>query len=297
MIRIQGGFKNLGDNHVLKDINIQVDKGSIFGLIGPNGAGKTTMIKCLTGVWKLDKGDVTIDGKPVFDNPETKEKIGYVPDQSHYYNSYRVKEMIKFYTLAYKSFNMDRYSKLNGIFKIDSLKYIRQLSKGMKTRLALMLSLSIMPEVLILDEPTSGLDPIIKREVLNIVLDDVAERGTTVLISSHNLGDLERICDSVAIIDGGEIKYQNNIEDMKKKIRKLQAAFKDENIDLSDIKDILSVTKAGRVYYIVTKEYSEDLKNQLHAKGASFIEEIDMSLEDIFINSIGGKDVYGTIIK
>jgi ABC-2 type transport system ATP-binding protein len=297
LIKIEKGFKTLGEKQVLKDININVEKGSIFGLIGPNGAGKTTMIKCLMGIWKMDNGAVTIDNKPVFDNPEAKEMIGFVPDQSHYYNSYRVKEMIKFYTLAYKNFNMERYNKLNETFKIEESKYIRQLSKGMKTRLSLMLSLSIMPKVLILDEPTSGLDPIVKREAFNIILDDVAERGTTVFISSHNLGDIERICDAVAIIQEGEIKYQNTIEDMKKNIRKLQVVFKDENVDLSDIKDILSISKSGRVYYVVTKEYTNDIKDQLNAKGASFIEEIDLNLEDIFIHSVGRNDVYESITK
>lgn len=296
MIEIFGVYKNIGDREILTNVDINIAKGSIFGLIGPNGAGKTTLIKCVMGILKPDKGSIKVKEMDVFENTEAKQLIGFVPDQSSYYGTFRVKDIINFYQLSYKNFNMDRYNQLNSVFKIPEKRFIRDLSKGMKTRFSIMMSLSIMPEILVLDEPTSGLDPIIKREVLKLILDDVAERQTTVLISSHNLGDLERICDSIAIIKDGEIKYSNSIENMKTGIRKFQVVFRDEAPkDIEKWDDIMSVSKTGRVYYIVTSKYTDSLKKKLETNGADIIDEIDLSLEDMFIYSMGGDDAYEEI--
>lgn len=296
MIEISGVYKNIGDREILTNVDINIAKGSIFGLIGPNGAGKTTLIKCVMGILKPDKGSIRVEEMDAFQNTETKQLIGFVPDQSSYYGTFRVKDIIKFYQLSYKNFNMDRYNQLNSVFKIPEKRFISDLSKGMKARFSIIMSLSIMPEVLVLDEPTSGLDPIIKKEVIKLILDDVSERQTTVLISSHNLGDLERICDSIAIIKGGEIKYSNSIENMKTGIRKFQVVFRDEAPkDIEKWDDIMSVSKTGRVYYIVTSKYTDSLKEKLEANGADIIDEIDLSLEDMFIYSMGGDDAYEEI--
>jgi len=290
--------KKLGEKQVLKDVNIKVDKGSIFGLIGPNGAGKTTLIRCLTGIYKVDKGNVQVANQEVFDNASVKKTIGYVADDNNYLSSFKVKEMIKFYELSYESFNRERFNELNKIFQIPEKRTIKKLSKGMKMRLSIMLNLSIMPEVLILDEPTSGLDPIVKKKVLSLLMEDAAERGTTILISSHNLSDLERICDSVAIMHNGEVKYCNSIEDMKRNIRKIQVVFKEEAPeDLCCWKEIINVSQVGRVYNIITKEYTEELKSKLSGENIVFAEEIDLSLEDMFIYSIEGEEGYEEIFK
>ena len=298
MIEICEVNKKLGEKQVLKDVNIKVDKGSIFGLIGPNGAGKTTLIRCLTGIYKVDKGNVQVANQEVFDNASVKKTIGYVADDNNYLSSFKVKEMIKFYELSYESFNRERFNELNKIFQIPEKRTIKKLSKGMKMRLSIMLNLSIMPEVLILDEPTSGLDPIVKKKVLSLLMEDAAERGTTILISSHNLSDLERICDSVAIMHNGEVKYCNSIEDMKRNIRKIQVVFKEEAPeDLCCWKEIINVSQVGRVYNIITKEYTEELKSKLSGENIVFAEEIDLSLEDMFIYSIEGEEGYEEIFK
>lgn len=216
MIEISGVTKILGNKEVLKNINLGVTKGTIFGLIGENGAGKTTLIKCLTGIYLPDQGSIRIGEQEVFDNPGVKGRIGYVADQNHYFPRMKVKELIRFYRLSYPSFSEERFQRLNQLFQLDLNKRLKQLSKGMKMRLALGLNLSIQPEVLVLDEPTSGLDPLVKREVTNLLLQEVEERGTTIFISSHHLSDLERICDSIAIIQAGEIRYVNSLEGMKK---------------------------------------------------------------------------------
>ena len=288
----------LGEQQVLKNINLNVNRGSIFALIGPNGAGKTTLIRSLTGIYNVDKGDIRVKGKEVYENPEVKKVIGYVADENIYFSSFTVKEVIKFYSLAYDTFSKHRFNEINKIFQIPDKIAVRRLSKGMRTSFAIMLSLCIMPELLILDEPTSGLDPIIKKQVLNLLLEEVGERGTTIFISSHNLIDLERICDFVAIINKGEIKYSSSIEDMKKNIRKLQVVFIDKAPqDLKTWREILNLSQVGRVYNIITREYDDEFINKLENVGLALMEEIDLSLEDMFIYSVGEENVYGEVLK
>lgn len=297
MIEIKGFSKNFDDKRVLNNINISVPKGSIFGLIGPNGAGKTTLIKALTGIYYGDKGEIFIDGQNVYENVDIKSKIGYVADENNFLSSYRVKDIIKFYQYSYKEFNLERFRELNKIFKLPEKSYVFRFSKGMKMRLSIMLNLCIMPEVLILDEPTSGLDPVIKRKFMNLLLDEVAERQTTVFISSHNLSDLERICDGVAIINQGEVKYSNSIENMKNKIKKLQVAFiADAPEDIDKWEEIIKVNKVGRVYHLITKDYNEELMDKLKKLRVHFIEELDLSLEDMFLYTLGEEDYYEEVL-
>ncbi|MGY0374901.1 ABC transporter ATP-binding protein [Clostridium sp. JNZ J1-5] len=298
MIEIINGHKSLSGKSILRDVNISVKKGSIFGLIGPNGAGKTTLIKNIMGIYRLDKGDIKVKGESVFKSTDIKKIMGYVSDENTYFNSFNLKDIAKFYSLTYEKFNRDRFNKLNKIFNLPEKTPTRKFSKGMKMRLSIILNLSIMPEVLILDEPTNGLDPIVKKQFMNILLEDVAERETTILISSHNLGELERICDSIAIMDHGEVKYTNSIEDMKNKIRKIQVVFKDKAPeDLGSWDEIIKVEKIGRVYNIVTKEYNTSFQKKLYDCELMFQEEIDLSLEDMFIYSIGGDIDYEEIFK
>lgn len=298
MIEIINGHKTLSGKSILRDINISVKKGSIFGLIGPNGAGKTTLIKNIMGIYRLDKGDIKVKSESVFENTDIKRIMGYVSDENTYFNSFNLKDIAKFYSLTYEKFNRDRFNKLNKIFNLPEKTPTRKFSKGMKMRLSIILNLSIMPEVLILDEPTNGLDPIVKKQFMNILLEDVAERETTILISSHNLGELERICDSIAIMDHGEVKYTNSIEDMKNRIRKIQVVFKDKvPEDLENWDEIIKVEKIGRVHNIITKEYNTSFQEKLHDCEVMFQEEIDLSLEDMFIYSIGGDIDYEEIFK
>lgn len=298
MIEITNGHKYLGNNEVLKKINMKVEKGSIFGLIGPNGAGKTTLIKHIMGIYKFDSGEMKVKGENVYENIDVKKVMGYVTDENNLMNSFNLKQLTKFYSLSYEKFDMERFYELNKIFQLPYRKRIKKFSKGMKMRASIMLNLSFMPEILILDEPTNGLDPIVKKKFLNILVEEVADRGTTILISSHNLLELERICDSVAILNKGEIKYSNSIENMKKNIRKIQVVFKDEfPKGLEEWDEIITIEKIGRVYNIVTKNYNEEFINKLSSLNIMFQEEIDLSLEDMFIYSVGGDVNYEELFK
>lgn len=293
MIEILGVSKNFDNKKILKDINLKINRGSIFGLIGPNGAGKSTLMRVLAGIYSVDNGEIKVNGEEVFNNPEIKKIIGYVEDENSFFSTFRVKDVVKYYSLAYENFDIKKYNSLNEVFKINDKAFIFRLSKGMKMRLSLMLNLSINAEILILDEPMNGLDPIIKRKLINILLDEVAEKETTIIISSHNLMELERICDSIAIINDGEIRYTNSIEEMKRNIKKLQVVFEKEieETDL-DYHGIDVITKVGRVYSLITKEYSDELIDKLNKLRPLFIEEIDLSLEDMFIHAIGEEEKY-----
>ncbi|MCB2313418.1 ABC transporter ATP-binding protein [Clostridium tagluense] len=293
MIDIKNVSKCIDDKYILSNINLHVNKGSIFGIIGENGAGKTTLIKCLTGIYKVNEGSILIDGEEIFDNNIIKQRIGYVSDENQYFSSFKVKELLKFYKKTYNDFSEERFDELNKKFKIPVERRIRELSKGMKMRIAILLNLSIKPDILILDEPTSGLDPVIKKEIMSIIVDEVASRGVTVFISSHHLDHIERICDNVAIIKNGEIKHMSSIDDAKNSIKKLQVVFKstvDGKEDLSSLNDVIKVETIGRVNYIITKNHSKDFEKRLYDMGADFIEIIDMSLEDMFIYFVEEED-------
>ncbi|MFA9397179.1 MAG: ABC transporter ATP-binding protein [Clostridiaceae bacterium] len=284
MITIDNASKSFYGKNAIENCSFSIEKGSIFGLIGPNGAGKTTIIKAILDIYKLDKGEIKIDGELIDDNSLIKAKIGYVADENKYFTSYKIKEILKFYKMTYKDFDESRFYELNEILKLPLDRSIGRLSKGMKMRLSFMLNLSIRPEILIMDEPTSGLDPIVRKQVVDILLEEAYDRQTTILISSHNLGELERICDTVAIMNDGKIEYINSIDEMKNSLFKIQVAFDEEiDEDFNNWKEVIKVEKMGRMYTLITKNNSEEFMIKLNSLGMVFSQEINLSLEDIFI--------------
>ena len=196
MLEVKNVYKSYNKNQVLKDISLTVMPGEIHGLIGENSAGKTTLIKCVTGIYRTDEGEVLYDGKPVYDNPEVKEKIGYVADYNEYIKYYTVSQMVHMYKKFYPSFNKEKFNAFNQIFQLSVDKRIMTFSKGQKMRLAFMLEVAKEPDYLIMDEPTSGLDPVAKAKFFEMLINEVEQREMGVLISSHNLDGLEKICDS-----------------------------------------------------------------------------------------------------
>ncbi len=298
MIEVNNLSFEIDGMEVLKDINLKINKGKIFGIIGPNGVGKTTLLRCLTGIYNPTLGNVSYDGQIVYDNPAVKNKIGYVADENIMHINFKVCEILKYYRYSYTDFDEEKFNELNKIFKIPTNKFIFQLSKGMKMRLSIMLAFSIHANYLILDEPTSGLDAILKNKLLKIFVDEVFENNTTIIISSHHLGELERICDDVAIFDEGVISYENSVENMKSKIKKIQVAF-DEPVYEEDLnlKGIFKISKVGRVFNIITDEYDDEFINNLNKFKPLFIEEIDLSLEDIFIYKVDKEDENEEIFK
>lgn len=298
MIEVNNLSFEIDGKEILKDINLKINKGKIFGIIGPNGVGKTTLLRCLTGIYNSSSGFVSYDGEFVYDNPAVKNKIGYVADENIMQINFKVHDILKYYKYSYTNFDEKKFNELNEIFKIPRNKFIFQLSKGMKMRLSIMLAFSIHAKYLILDEPTSGLDAILKNKLLNIFLDEVVENDTTIIISSHHLSELERICDDVAILDEGIVSYENSVENMKSKIKKIQVAF-DEPVYEEDLnlKGIFKISKIGRVFTIITDEYDEEFMKSLNKFKPLFIEEIDLSLEDIFIYKVDKEDKNEEVFK
>lgn len=284
MIEVIEVSKVFGNFKALDNVNINIKKGTIHGIIGENGAGKTTLLQMLAGVYDVEEGKIIIDGENIYGSNKIKQGIGYVADKNQYFKDYRVSEMIDFYSGIYDDFSKDDFEEYNEVFQVDINKKIRQLSKGMQMRLSLMLNLSIRPKMLILDEPTSGLDAIVKKDLLDILIHQVYEKDVTVVISSHHIGELEKICDEVTILNKGKVKYQSNIDKMKEDVKKLQVIFKEDVDDqINQLDNIINIEKIGSVYYLITDNYSENLLKNLKNLGAELIENIGLTLEEIFV--------------
>ena len=205
MIEVKKLVKTFDGFTALDSATLTVPRGAVYGLVGPNGAGKSTLLRHITGVYKQDSGQVLINGVPVFENRYAKERVVSIPDDWFFYNQSTIREMAKLYAGMYPRFDWGRFEKLRGLFCLPEKKAIRRMSKGMQRQAAFWITMSCMPEYLVLDEPVDGLDPVMRRQVWQVLLDDVAARGTTLLLSSHNLRELEDVCDHVGIMDQGKV--------------------------------------------------------------------------------------------
>ena len=289
MIKVSNVTKHFDRFRVLDDMNINVPKGAIYGLVGPNGAGKTTIINHITGMLIPESGNITIDGEAVFENEAVKQRVLTISDDWFYYTTYSIREMAKFYKSIYKNFSMERYEAIKQIFSIDEKRQIRKLSKGMKKQVAFWLSMSAMPEVLILDEPLDGLDPVMRKQVLNLVISDVAEREMTVLVSSHNLRELEDICDWVGIIHKGHMIIEKPLDDLKGSVQKYQTVLSDEQAaQLEGDADVLHISRTGTVYNVIIKGDAQTTDQKMKSFGSVLCEHISLTLEEVFIYELGG---------
>ncbi|MBL4937117.1 ABC transporter ATP-binding protein [Clostridium sp. YIM B02515] len=287
MLQVINVSKSFSGKEAIKNINLEVKKGTIMGLVGPNGAGKSTLLRTIVDIYDPDGGKIQVNGYDIKDNFELKQTIGYVADRNDFFNSYKINDIVKYYKFAYKNFDIDKFYELNAVFEIPLNKKLSKLSKGNASRVAFMFAMSLAPELLVLDEPTSGLDPIVKRKFLQLLVEDVSERGTTVVISSHNLSDLESICDQVVFLNDGEILKDNTLDNLKTSMKKLQIIFKDTAPSGFECwPEFINVTKLGRSYNIVTDNYSEELLAKLKDNGALFIEELNLTLEDMLIFAV-----------
>lgn len=284
MLKIEHVSKSFNGVKVLDDVSIEVQPGTIYGLIGENGVGKSTLIQCLTGIYKQDEGSIKLDNQPIYENNEAKLKIAYVADRNQYFKGYKVQEMVQLFKEIYPSFSEEQFHLYNKTFKLSLKAKVKNLSKGMQMRLSLMLNLAAKPQLLILDEPTSGLDALAKKQVLDFIIEAVDETGMAVVISSHHLSELERICDEITMLSHGKVVYQSSVEVLKNKVRKLQVVFNEAPpSNLEEWPEILKVEQIGSVYYIVTKQYSKELEVKLKEAGAFLVEAIGLNLEEVFI--------------
>ena len=283
LVKTFDGFK------ALNELDINVPKGSVYGLVGPNGAGKSTVIRHLAGIYRQDSGHVLIDGQPVYENNAVKSRIAHIPDEIFYYPQAGIEDMMRFYKSIYPKFSAERFEKLRGSFELDSRRPMRKLSKGMQKQAAFWLALSLCPEIVILDEPVDGLDPVMRRQVWSLLMADVAENGTTVLVSSHNLRELEDVCDHVGILNHGRMLTERSLSELQDNIVKIQLALADGGELPSDL-NILHESRTGRVRQLILRGTAEELTNRISAVSPLFMDVVPLTLEEIFIYELGGVD-------
>ncbi|MEJ5966745.1 ABC transporter ATP-binding protein [Flavonifractor porci] len=294
MIEAKNVVKTFDGFKALDGLTMTVPQGSIYGLVGPNGAGKSTLLRHVTGVYRQDSGSVLLDGNPIYENPAAKARIADIPDELYYFLSASTRDMMRFYRGFYPRFDTARYEALKDVFtNVDEGQPIRRLSKGMQKQSAFWVALCCRPEVLVLDEPVDGLDPVMRRQVWSLLMGDVAEQGTTVLVSSHNLRELEDVCDHVGILSHGKVLIERSLSDLQENVVKMQIVFQEREMPkLPEDLGVLHVSQVGRIHTLIIRGNSTDVTNRLAVYAPILMEALPLTLEEIFIYELGGED-YG----
>lgn len=291
MLEAKHVVKTFDGFRALDGLTMTVPTGAVYGLVGPNGAGKSTIIRHLAGIYRQDSGEVLLDGQPVYEDPAVKRRMTVIGDDWYYFPQANIREMAHFFAGLYPAFSWERYEKLKQVFPLDEKMMLRRMSKGMQKQAAFWLTVCCMPECLILDEPVDGLDPVMRRQVWSLLLGDVAERGTTVLVSSHNLRELEDVCDHVGILDHGRVLLERSLSDLQDNTVKLQVAYPGVTEPVLPAEmQILHRSHVGRVYTYIVRGSREDILRRMQITEPVLLESIPLTLEEIFIYELGGVD-------
>ncbi len=283
MLEMKNVTKTFGRFKALDDLTLTVPKGAVYGLVGPNGAGKSTAIRHLTGVYRQNSGEVTMEGVPIYENPAVKTRIGCIPDEVFFFPSASLEEMRRYYKGMYPKFDDALFERLRDVFQLPKKGAIRRFSKGMQKQAAFHLTVCTRPDVLILDEPVDGLDPVMRRQVWSLILSDVAQWGATVLVSSHNLRELEDVCDHVGIMDHGRMLLERSLADMQGNTTKLQIVG-----PAPDGLEILHESASGRLNTYIVRGAPETVSALAQAANPVYFDVLPLSLEEIFIYELGG---------
>ena len=291
MLEAKHVVKTFDGFRAVDGLTMTVPTGAVYGLVGPNGAGKSTIIRHLAGIYRQDSGEVLLDGQPVYEDPAVKRRMTVIGDDWYYFPQANIREMAHFFAGLYPAFSWERYEKLKQVFPLDEKMMLRRMSKGMQKQAAFWLTVCCMPEYLILDEPVDGLDPVMRRQVWSLLLGDVAERGTTVLVSSHNLRELEDVCDHVGILDHGRVLLERSLSDLQDNTVKLQVAYPGVTEPVLPAEmQILHRSHVGRVYTYIVRGSREDILRRMQITEPVLLESIPLTLEEIFIYELGGVD-------
>ena len=289
MVQIENLTKTFDGFTALNKLNLNIKKGSIYGLVGINGSGKTTAIKHLAGIYRQDDGSVCINGMPVYDNAALKAKVGFISDELYFFPQYNIKSLRRFFSGLYSTWNDERFNKLLEMFNLDPKRKVSKFSKGMQKQTAFIFAMSIMPEFLLLDEPIDGLDPIVRRLILQEIIDDVAEREMTVLVSSHNLKEMDGICDSIGIIKNGRMVIERDLDDLKSDVHKVQLAFAGDETqsDLLGL-DILHEESRGSIKMLVIRGKEDEVVERINSFNPLIFDRLPLTLEEIFVYETEG---------
>ena len=289
MIEIKELVKSFDGHRALDGLTLTVPDGAVYGLVGPNGSGKSTLLRHVTGIFRQDSGEVLVSGEPVYENTAVKSRIFYIPDDVFYFTQATVADMIKYYRGFYPGFSPERFERLREAFPIDTNAPIRRMSKGMQKQAAFYIALCMRPDVLVLDEPVDGLDPVMRRQIWSIILSDNTEHGTTVLVSSHNLRELEDVCSHVGIIDRGRLLLERSLTELQENMVKLQVALP-EGASLPEGLDIIHSSQTGRLQTLIVRGEAGAVMQKLQEAQPLFADALPLSLEEIFIYELGGCD-------
>lgn len=293
MIQVNHLVKKFGGFRALDGVDMTVGKGEIYGLVGPNGAGKSTLIRHLTGVYRPDAGEIFVDGEPVYENRAVKSKMACIPDDPFYFLQADTMEMMRYYRDLYPEFDEKKFYRMQEFFPgIDGKRNIRRLSKGMQKQVAFWLAICCNPQLLVLDEPVDGLDPVMRRQIWGLLMSEVSERQMTVLVSSHNLRELEDVCDHVGIMNRGRIVIERSLSDLQGNISKIQVACPSGMPKLPPEYEILHMSNIGRVYTIIVKGNPAEAASAIanSTDSVNVVDILPLTLEEIFIYEMGGMD-------
>lgn len=284
MIELKGVTKNFDNFKVLENIDLTIPKGSAFGLLGSNGAGKSTILRLLSGIYKAEDGNVLIDGEEVYDNIPIKQKVFFINDETIQFSNFTLNELKNFYRGFYPNFSQELFEKLRNSINLPLNKKLSQFSKGMKRQAIVITALACQTDYLLLDEAFDGLDPTMRIIVKRMIVDAIIDRDLTTIISSHNLKEINEVCDTVALLHEGKIIFSKDLDSVKGNIHKIQTAFPEAYTaeDFSGLQ-IMHFEKNQSIYYMIIKGDEDEIRKQLAPKNPLILDIIPLSLEEIFI--------------
>ena len=287
MIQAEKLTKTFDKKVALDNLPCRIPDGCVYGLVGSNGAGKSTFLRLLCGIYKADAGKILYDGMPVYENPGVKETIMFVPDELYFLPQASMNRMAKMYRAIYKNFSMEKFKKLAEAFGLDPKANINTFSKGMKRQAATALALAVQPKYLFFDETFDGLDPVKRNLVKTLIYNDVAERNSTAIITSHSLRELEDTCDQLALLHQGGIVFESDIQDLKTSLFKVQIAFREPySCDLFGDLPMLTYTQKGSVATFILRGDKEETEARLSAMDPLVLDILPLSLEEVFIHEM-----------
>ncbi len=300
MIEIQNVSKSFGEIKAIDGVSASIGEGHVFGLVGTNGAGKSTLMRLLGGVLKPDQGIVLVDGEPVYDNPAAKSKLFYLSDDQFFFKNGTPKDMLRLYSAYYPGFDGERWKEMMEKFGLDTRRKINTFSKGMKKQLSVICGICAGTKYLLCDETFDGLDPVMRQAVKTVFVRDMEERGLTPVIASHNLRELEDICEYVGLLHKGGVLFEKDIDEMKLNIHKLQCVLSGEE-QLGRIREslnVLTMENRGSLYTLTVRGIREDIAGCVEEINPIFYEMLPLSLEEIFISEteVKGYDIKTLIL-
>ena len=300
MIKLENIHKTFGKYPAISDVSLNIEDSQVFGLVGTNGAGKSTMLRMISGVLRQDSGEITLDGQPVYDSPDIKQQIFFIPDDPFFFPNGNAADMCSYYRTVYQHFNPVLFEKMLGDFSLDAKRPVRNYSRGMKKQLAILCGICSGARYLLCDETFDGLDPVMRQAVKSIFADHMSRRGLTPVIASHNLRELEDICDHVGLLHKGGLILSRDLEDMRLGLQRIQCVFAKDNGEAQALAglEVLNSSTRGRLHMLTVRASREEVLSCFEKIDTVFFEILPLTLEEIFISEteVAGYDIKNIIL-